>query len=143
MKKITDYPFVYSYNILWGEMDAFGIVNNTVYFKYFESARLEFYNTMSLNVLAHDKEGMGPILASTSCKYIMPLSYPDKISVGVKVTEISDKRLIFEHSVFSEKGYCSAIGFSELAFMDYSNKSVVNVPEEMVAAINNLQKNNL
>ena len=61
---IGDYPVVIDIPIAWGDMDAFQHVNNTVYFKHFESARISYFEKIDfLEVM--NKTGIGPILAST------------------------------------------------------------------------------
>ncbi len=86
MDKLTEgYPVVIEIPVAWGEMDAFQHLNNIVYFRYLESARIAYFE--KLNVLdLMTRTGIGPILAATSCKFRMPLTYPDKVLVGAKVT---------------------------------------------------------
>jgi len=62
--------------VAWGEMDAFQHVNNVVYFKYFESARINYFEETGIN--AHmQTTGVGPILGNTQCRFKAPLTYPD------------------------------------------------------------------
>jgi len=78
MENLMDgYPVVIEVPVAWGEMDAFGHVNNIVYFRYFESARLAYFYKLDL-IDMMTKTGIGPILASTSCRFKIPLTYPDK-----------------------------------------------------------------
>ena len=42
MKSVLDYPLVYTQHVDWGDMDAFGHVNNVMYYRYVESARLAY-----------------------------------------------------------------------------------------------------
>ena len=61
---IGAYPVVITIPIAWGDMDAFQHVNNTVYFKHFESARISYFEKINfLEVM--NKTGIGPILASS------------------------------------------------------------------------------
>ncbi|HEY5596956.1 MAG TPA: acyl-CoA thioesterase, partial [Candidatus Bipolaricaulota bacterium] len=71
--------------VAWGEMDAFGHVNNIYYFRYFESGRLDYFARIGyLDYVKHT--GLGPILASTQCTFRKPLVYPDTVSVGTRVS---------------------------------------------------------
>ena len=58
--------------VAWGEMDAMGHVNNIIYFRYFETVRIEYFNR--LGMMDYQREsGIGPILASTEYRYKLPL----------------------------------------------------------------------
>ena len=75
---IEEYAVIVKQDVIWGDMDAFSHVNNTVYFRYFEDARMAFFE--KTGVIAHmDSTNIGPILASTQCQFRAPLSYPDHI----------------------------------------------------------------
>jgi len=85
----------------WGEMDALGHVNNIVYFRYFETARISYFERTGIQ---HSGDvHIGPILASTSCRFRRPLAFPDRIHVGAKVTEIGADRFTMEYAVTSER----------------------------------------
>ena len=65
MKQLKkEYPVVLNQDIIWGDMDAFGHINNSVYFRYFEDARIAYFD--QIGVHEHKKQfGVGPILATT------------------------------------------------------------------------------
>ena len=67
--------------ILWGDMDALGHVNNTVYFRYMEQARIGLFAALVPAELAWKKLGM--VIASTACDFKRPLVYPADIEVKV------------------------------------------------------------
>ena len=81
-------------------MDALKHVNNAVYFKYFESARLAFMEEIDGWKLLQ-KEGVAPVLASTSARYKIPLTYPDTIDVGARISEVGDDRFLQEYAIYS------------------------------------------
>jgi acyl-CoA thioester hydrolase len=103
MGKLTEgYPVVIEIPVAWGEMDAFQHLNNVVYFRYFESARIAYFEKMDVLDLMN-KTGIGPILASTSCKFRTPLTYPDKVLIGAKVTNIEEDRFTMNYLVVSTR----------------------------------------
>ncbi len=86
------YPTVLSQDVIWGDMDAFGHVNNTVYFRYFEDARLAYFDTVKM--LEYKAENnVGPILANTECNFKLPLQYPDHIYIAARSKILSEKSL--------------------------------------------------
>lgn len=74
MTKLTDYPVIYEQNVAWGDMDAFGHVNNVIYYRYIESARICY-----LDVLNIFKLDINTVVASSQCKYLKPVFYPDQL----------------------------------------------------------------
>ena len=66
--------------VRWGDMDAFGHVNNTVYFRYMETARMEW-----LRALSEEYVGMeapeGPVIVNANCEFLLPLVYPAELEV--------------------------------------------------------------
>src|ERR1051325_9255079 len=97
---LAGFPVVIELPVVWGEMDSYRHVNNVVYFRYFESARLEYFRR--LDWFAYEKQtGVGPILAATQARFRRALTYPDTISVGARVSAIGDDRFTMEHLLVS------------------------------------------
>ena len=65
--------------IRWGDMDAMGHVNNTLYFRYMEQARIEWRESLDL-ADADGRLGV-PVLVNASCTFLIPLTYPGKVEV--------------------------------------------------------------
>ena len=137
---IGDYPVVIDMPIAWGDMDAFQHVNNTVYFKHFESARISYFEKIDfLEVM--NKTGIGPILASTQCIYKIPLTYPDHVTVGAKVDSIEEDRFIMKYAVISHKfKKIAAAGEGVLVTFDYQNNKKALIPDEIRNRILDLEK---
>ena len=69
---VGGYPVVIKFPVQWGDMDAFQHVNNVSYFRYLENARLAYFENFDIiGFIA--KNGVGPILAATSCRFKAPL----------------------------------------------------------------------
>ena len=81
---LSAFPVVIEIPVAWGEMDAFQHVNNVVYFRYFETGRIAYFERTVMRS-AMNTTGLGPILATASCKFKFPLTYPDTVLVGVRV----------------------------------------------------------
>src|SRR5437867_9351074 len=95
---LAGFPVIVQLPVVWGEMDSYRHVNNVVYFRYFENARLEYFRR--LDWFEFEKEtGVGPILASTQARFRKPLCYPDTISVGVRVSALEEDRFTMDYLV--------------------------------------------
>ena len=68
---LKSYPIVAKIPVRWGDMDSFQHVNNVIYFRYFESARIQYFEAVGLMNIV-EQLGIGPILGSTSCCYQTP-----------------------------------------------------------------------
>jgi len=138
----SKYPVLITFPIAWGEMDSFQHVNNIVYFRYFESSRIAYFE--KINILEYMKiNGIGPILASTQCKFKIPLTYPDTVSVGARILDIKEDRFIMEHAVISHKyNKIAAEGDSIIVAYNYQEKKKTTIPDTLKEKILLLEKNN-
>ena len=141
MKKLTNaYPVVIEIPVAWGDMDAFQHVNNIMYFKYFESARISYFEKINFMEVMNET-GIGPILASTQCRYKIPLTYPDHVTVGAKVDTIEKERFIMKYVVVSHKHEkIAALGEGVLVTFDYQNNKKALIPDKIKKRIIALEK---
>ena len=132
---LADYRTVTSLPVQWGDMDAFGHVNNVVYIRWFESARIDLLSTFPGDVTM-EEGGLGPILASVKCDYKRQLHFPDTVHIGSKVGSIGRTSMEAEHAVFSEQlGAIAATGTSTLVVFDYDTNRPVRIPEDLRQAL--------
>lgn len=123
------FPVIVDFPIAWGEMDAQQHVNNVVYFRYMENARIAYYDRIGAWELA-EKEGIGTVLHSTDCRYRLPLTYPDTVSVGARVIKIEADRFTMEYRVVSHKlGKVAAEGKGVLVAFDFRGNRKTHLPE--------------
>ena len=139
-KYFEDFPVIVDLKVAWGEMDAFRHVNNIIYFRYFESARIVYLDEIDFS--DRDKSGgIGPILGHTQCKYIRPLTFPDSICVGARTTEIKDDRFSMELKIFSHRHEAvAALGTAEIVAFDYEKNKKVLIPSRIRQNIKILER---
>jgi acyl-CoA thioester hydrolase len=128
---LAKFPVVIELPVVWGEMDSYRHVNNVVYFRYFESARLDYFR--QLGWFEFEKEtGIGPILAATQAKFRRPLQYPDRVSVGARVPVVEADRFMLEHLIVShDQGVVVTEGWGTVVTYHYAEGRKVSVPEEI------------
>lgn len=133
------YPVIVEIPVAWGEMDALRHVNNVVYFRYFENARVAYFEKIKLWDFMN-LTGIGPILASTQCRYIVPLTFPDAVLVGTRTSEIKKDRFVMECSVFSKRlQRIAAKGEALLVTYNYREKKKAPFPQELRRIITELE----
>jgi acyl-CoA thioester hydrolase len=121
-------PVVIELPVAWGEMDAFQHVNNIVYLRYFESGRMAYFERLQLQDFM-SRTGIGPILASVQCRFKVPLTYPDTVSVGTRVSKIEVDRFTMEYYVVSHKHQrVAALGEGVIVSFNYRENKKANVP---------------
>ena len=99
---LADFSVVIEVDLGWNDMDAFEHVNNVVYFRYFENARVDYMTRIGWFALKVS-DGIGPIVASTQARFRKPLAYPDRVWVGARVIAVGEDRVTFEHKLVSRK----------------------------------------
>ena len=99
---LKDFPVIIDIPVAWGDMDAFQHVNNIIYFRYFESVRIAYFEKAGF-IEVMNETGIGPILAATQCKFKAPLSYPDTISVGTSISNLQEDRFLMTYRVVSHQ----------------------------------------
>ncbi|MCP4171617.1 MAG: acyl-CoA thioesterase [Fuerstiella sp.] len=128
---LADYRTITSLPVQWGDMDAFGHVNNVVYIRWFESARIDLLASWPSEVTM-DGKGIGPILASVKCDYKRQLHFPETVHIGSKAGRMGRSSVDIEHAVFSEQqGRIAATGTSVMVVFDYAANHPVRIPENL------------
>ena len=94
------FPHACEIKVAWGDMDALQHVNNSMYFKYFEIPRIDFFAQAGLFDRL-EAEKIGPVLADNYCKYKRPVTFPDTLLIGVSVSEIAEAGFMTHYTVFS------------------------------------------
>jgi acyl-CoA thioester hydrolase len=132
-------PVVVELPVAWGDMDAYRHVNNVVYFRYFENARLEYFR--KLDWFEYERQtGVGPILAATQARFRKPLTYPDTVWVTARVVSVEDDRFHLEHRVVSKRlGAVAAEGKGTVVTYHHGEHRKVPLPEELRRRIEALE----
>jgi acyl-CoA thioester hydrolase len=138
-KDLAAYPVVVEIPVAWGEMDAFGHLNHAVYFRYMETARIAYFERLAIPEFLR-RDPLGPILGSISCRYRAPLTYPDRVSVGAKVTRVEADRFVMAYVIFSHSlGLLAAEGEGTLVCFDYRQNRKAPLPEKLKSRIDALE----
>jgi len=137
---LKDFTFVVDLKIEWGDMDALQHVNNIEYFKYFQVARIAYFEKINSDSVFGETP-IPLILASTQCKFIYPLTFPDSVSVGVRVDAMADQYFTMKYAVVSQKHQrLAAIGDAKVVMFDYVNNKKTSIPSEIRKTIIDLEK---
>lgn len=118
------------YKVDWSDLDLFGHVNNVSFFKFIQSARVNFCEKIGL-ITINEKDKPGFIVASTSCDFLNPLNYQETILVKTKVKRISNSSFELEHSIQTKDKKEIATGKDILVVFDYSKNQKVVIDSDL------------
>ena len=136
---LKTFPVITEVKVAWGEMDALQHVNNVVYFRYFESARLSYFSKINL-LVDSSQTTIGPVLAETSCKYKLPITYPDTLLIGAKVIDLQEDRFTMEYQIVSQKvGKVCTQAQATCVMFDFINNCKIQLPSEIKQGILDLE----
>ena len=124
----------------WGDMDSARHVNNLVYLRWAETARVIYFEAMGMNI-SFSGEDAGAILGWQDCKYIFPMTHPDTAVVGVRTKEIEGDRFILQTAVFSTAHQrIAAISHQSIVPYNYAKLQKVGMPAAWVAGIKRVDR---
>ena len=128
MTSLDDFKIKVEIPVAWGDMDSFKHVNNTKVFKFFESARIKYFEDIGF-IETMEKDSIGPILASTSAKFIKPLFYPDTVIAGTRVTSVEPTQFVMEYIVESKSKGIAALGDAKMVVYNYNTAERTTLPD--------------
>jgi len=126
---ITKLKLVYTAEIpvRWRDLDDLGHVNNSVYFTYFEQARVEWWHSLD-EALEADKQG--PVIVTANCNFLKPLFYPAMLQVKVHAGLPGNSSYIIYYEIFS-KNELIAQGSTKIVWVDYAKGKALPLPEKI------------
>ena len=126
--------------VAWGDMDAFDHVNNTVFLRWFESARIAYFGELGF-LDRMESDGVGPILARATCDYRLALRYPDRVRVEATVTRLGTSSFVMGYRAFSaEHDALAAEGEGVIVLLDYGSGQKAPLDDDLRRAIEALEE---
>ncbi|WP_347456631.1 thioesterase family protein [Acinetobacter thermotolerans] len=135
MQSLTQYPVILDQRVAWGDMDAFGHVNNVMYYRYIESARLLYLERLNILMGA-----LVTVVATNQCRYLKPVVYPDQLKIGTRIDEIGRTSFKMSYILWSEQQQ-SIVATSEavLVCINKHTGQKMEIPEDIQKIIRELE----
>jgi acyl-CoA thioester hydrolase len=116
--------------IRWGDMDAMGHVNNTVYFRYIEQARISWFDEIACTP---DPEGEGPVIVNAHCSFLKQLKYPGEIEIRTFVGPPGRSSFEMFHQIHmvgadGNPGILHAEGGAKIVWVNFPAEKSVPLP---------------
>lgn len=114
--------------IRWGDMDAMGHVNNTTYFRYFETARIDWLHAIGG---APDPAGQGPVIVNAFCNFLKQLEYPGQIVARLYVADVGRSSFDTYHelSPLDAPDVVHAEGGARIVWVDFPAQKSCALPD--------------
>lgn len=112
----------------------FGHVNNVEYYSYFDTAVTHFL--LEAGILAIPLGPVGTVVAETQCRYLRPIAFPDRITVGLRVARLGSSSVRYEIAIFrGDEDQPSAAGHFVHVFVDRATMRPMPIPPQSRAAL--------
>ena len=131
---LQSYPSKIAIPVQWGDMDAAQHVNNIIYLRWFETARIQYFEQLNELMDFTGEAELGAILAETYCRYKMPVTYPDTVWVAARVlTDTMDEfSFRMQHIIISQQHQrIAAEGWTRIVCYDYREKRKTAIPARL------------
>lgn len=127
--------------VQWGDMDLAHHVNNVMYARYAESARVAYLDLIAEGEAGNFGTGIGPILAEINIQYKMPLAYPDLMYLGTKVIDFPDEFSYTMESIIISKKHerIATKAIARIVSYDYHKRQKAATPQWIVEKVKKLQ----
>jgi len=120
--------------IRWGDMDAMGHVNNTVYFRFMEQARISWFNALVPERDAWRSTGI--VIVNASCNYKRPITYPGTVEIRLLVGEPGSSSVpTFYELRVDDDPAPYADGAAVVVFVDMQSQKPVRMTDDMRARL--------
>ena len=114
----------------WMDNDAYGHVNNVVYYSWFDTVVNQFL--IAGGVLDVEKSEVVGLVVETQCNYFASVSFPDRVSAGLRVAKLGTSSVRYEVGIFREgEDTAAAQGHFVHVYVDRATRRPVTLPQAM------------
>jgi len=129
-KKRNDYRHFHPVTTRWMDNDAYGHVNNVVYYSWFDTAVNQFLITNG--VLDIERSPVIGLVIETQCNYFASVAFPERIVAGIRVTKLGNSSVRYEVGIFREDEEAAAAqGHFVHVYVDRETRRPSAIPEDM------------
>lgn len=130
----SDYRHFHAIATRWMDNDAYGHVNNVVYYSYFDTVVNEYL--IRAGVLDIERSGVIGLVVETQCRYFSELAFPQTVHAGLRVARIGSSSVRYEIGIFAdaEQAACAQGHFVHV-YVDRSTRRPTPLPAPLRAAL--------
>jgi len=123
----------------WMDNDAYGHVNNVVYYSFFDTAVNRFL--IDRGVLRIAASPVIGLVVETGCRYHRPLAFPETVEIGVRVAHLGTSSVRYELGVFRQgEDIAAAEGHFVHVYVDRDTRTPAPLPDDLRAALETIHR---
>ncbi|KAH8833736.1 thioesterase thiol ester dehydrase-isomerase [Flagelloscypha sp. PMI_526] len=135
----NDYNFFVPIVTRWSDNDQYSHVNNAIYYHFFDSC-VNTYLIQKCSLVPSDSNSIG-LVVSSHCQYFKPLSFPETLEVGLKVTKLGTSSATYEMGIFQSGSESpAAVGGYTHVFVDHHTRKSLPMPTSIKSGLSLLSK---
>lgn len=120
----------------WSDNDAYGHVNNVVYYSWFDTA-VNAYLIEQGALDIHSSDTIG-LVVETGCNYFAPLAFPEPVHVGIRVAKLGTSSVRYELGIFGASELTAAKGHFVHVYVDAKTRRPVPLPIQLKTVLESL-----
>ncbi|HEV2608843.1 MAG TPA: thioesterase family protein [Noviherbaspirillum sp.] len=136
--KRSDYKHFHDITTRWMDNDAYGHVNNVVYYTWFDTVVNQFL--IRKGVLDIARSQVIGLVIETQCNYFASVAFPERITAGLRVAKLGNSSVRYEVAIFREnEERASAQGHFIHVYVDRDTRKPSTVPDAMRQLLQTIQ----
>ena len=123
-----NYRYLTTIDTRWMDNDAYGHVNNVVYYSFFDTAVNRWL--IERGVLDIAQSAAVGLVVETQCRYFAPLTFPDRVTAGLRIAHLGRSSVRYEIGLFrNDDVHAAAAGHFVHVYVDRESRRSVPIPE--------------
>jgi acyl-CoA thioester hydrolase len=115
-----------TFAVAWGDMDALGHVNNARYFDYFQQARIEWLESLTLDM----QKNTGPVVIHVACTFLKPVIYPAILTLNSSLHSLGRSSLMMDYDLYQKEALTTQ-GTCKIVWVDYQTNRSIQLPNKI------------
>lgn len=137
-KSRSDFKYFHAITTRWMDNDAYGHVNNVVYYSWFDTVVNQFL--IVNNVLDIERSPVIGLVIETQCNYFASVAFPERVTAGLRVTKLGNSSVRYEVGIFREgEESASAQGHFVHVYVDRDSRKPSAIPDDMRSLLQTIE----
>lgn len=135
-RSLSRFPVRLTLPVQWGDMDAFAHVNNVMYLRWFETARIAYFERLAAGT-KWNFSTVRPILARATVDYRLPITFPDTVELAATVVKLGNTSITMAYRAHSQRqgSALAAEGEAIVVWLDAVSGAKIALPAELQEGI--------
>ena len=130
----SDFKWFIDLQSRWMDNDAYGHINNVIYYAWFDTAVNRFL--VDNELLDYQNDTVHGIVIESKCTYLKEFSYPDVAQAGLKLQRLGNTSVVYDIGLFHVGDEdAAALGYLVHVYVDTESRQPVRVPDPIRAGV--------